>query len=969
MLMQPEDEIRKEFTPDADLEDQAWIDPPPFVGMPASAVRRAESQFYEDLQRLSQSDDPLLARGTLGRYQLISQIGQGAMGTVYSAYDPLHKRSVAIKILRTEVSQNNELRRRFEREARLLAEIQSVHVTRLFEVAEIAGYYCVVQELVNGQTLAEFVKSQGPLSESKALEISIDVATALVEIHSRGIVHRDVKPENILLCDLKASAHKSGLMDSLAKLADFGIARHHETTESIALTSGESLLGTPLYMSPEQFYGGSGVDHRSDLYSLGATLFYAVTGQPPFQSDNTLALADAHRHSPIPDAQLLNKQLSDGLCAVISKSLQKREDLRYQSASELKDDLLRLQRGQATNIASHPLLPTGDVGRMTTFAFTWELSCTPEDLWPFVSNTERLNRALGLPAVAFSIRPTESGTRNRYATFRLAGMQMQWQEHMFEWVEVQRMSVLREFHKGPLKWLTSVVELHRRTDGGTTLTHTFKVNCRHLPGLLFVKFQMQAIIRRGLDRIYRRIDAVMKNSTATQMVVDAFEDTRFMTRRASLLMDKILEQLASRNLDKPTLVKVFEFARLASAQDVSRIRPRALAARLNLPEEAVIDVCLHGVEDGLFELSWDVICPLCRIATTSKDSISELQKHARCEACNFDFDLDFSTSVEMVLRLNPEIRDPVTGQFCIGGPAHSPHVVAQTRVAAGETLTVGLDLSEGRYLLRGPQLPFSVQILVTPSGQTHQLTVDLSKGIDTQATRELAVGRQLLIIVNPGATEILVRVERSLIPDDAITAVQAAQLPFFCRTFPHQVPSALQVASIQQMTFFVVARHDSADVTKQFGELRSCELMRDHLINVMDFTNRHRASYVRTLEEGALLAFRSPSAAIQAAISVFETVPKIENEAAWIPVVSIHRGSVLVTTLNGRLEYLGTSVRIAIALAESAMPGEVMISADLISLCETSEFSKVFHRLSVGTQVSLAGVSGQETTASRFIRT
>ncbi len=920
-------------------ENETWGNAPPFVPSLRNDESKSASQFRVELERLSKSDDPLLERGTLGRYQLQRRIGRGGMGTVYAAYDPLNHRSVAIKILHAALSQDEVLRRRFQREARLLAEIDSIHVTRLFEIAEADGCYFLVQELVAGQSLAERIKSSGRLSEREAIDIAVDVATALMQLHEHGIVHRDVKPENILLCPLDTGDVEARRV--LAKLTDLGIARQDQAAESVALTSAQSMLGTPLYMSPEHFYGGAQVNNQSDLYSLGATLFHALTGQPPFQASTALALADAHRHSPTPNPQAVNKLLSDGVCEVVIKSLQKRPDSRYRSAAEFLEDLLHLQRGEATSVNTHPLLPATDSGRMATFRFSWELNCSPEELWPFVCDTERLNRAINLPSVEFSMRRTESGDRQRFAEFRFAGMRMQWQEHMFEWIEAQRLSVLREFQRGPLRWLTSVVDLHRRADGGTTLTHSFKVNGRHLPGLLFAKFQMQAVTRRALDRVYRRIDAVVGNHPQSDTLVDAFEETRSLKRRSSVLLERIVNRLSQRQLNRTALLRVTDYVRTAAAQDVSHIRPRALARKLNLATESVIDVCLHGVHEGLFELSWDVICPSCRIATQSQDAIENIKKHARCEACDFDFEVDFGTSVEMIVRVSPQIRQLDTGQYCIGGPAHSPHVVAQARVAANETVQLGLELPEGRYVLRGPQLPFSIALNVTHAAQEDRLFVDLSLCAARQSSIDLRTQRQLITVSNHGSGEVLVRIERSAIPDDAITALQAAGMPFFRRSFPDQIPTAEQVAGTQHLTFVVVTTHRTESLANRYGELRSCDLLKNHLDLLVDLATRFGGSLVRPHEEGGLLAFRNLESAIQAVNVIDETIPVLNGVAAWQPVIAIHQALVVMTTINGQIEYLGSALRVVRMLAAAGRPGEVAATSDLDARLVSAGFEPV----------------------------
>ena len=945
-----------------DLDEGDWSVPPPFVPPLRSGETASASKFHTDLERLSGSNDPLLDRGKLGRYKLLRMIGRGGMGTVYAAYDALHDRNVAVKILHAELVHQSHVRRRFEREAKMLAEIDCPFVTKLFEISDTDGYLFLVQELIEGQSLAQQIATTGRLSESETIQIGICITTALHELHSSGIVHRDVKPENILL--VRGATDDAGRV--MAKLSDLGIARMEEAPDTTAITSAQSMLGTPLYMSPEHFDGGSQVTDQSDIYSLGATLFHALTGQPPFHADTFLALADAHRHARTPNPQLLNKQISDGLCEVVIKSLQKRPDLRYRTAAELLDDLRRLQLGVATSVNSHPLLPSSTSGRMAAFSFTWEMKSSPEELWPFVSNTERLNRAINLPSVAFSMRRNAAGQRQRIAEARIGGIQMQWLEHMFEWIEARRMSVLREFESGPVCWMTSVVELNRRADGGTTLTHSIRINCRHLVGLALINLQWHALTKRSLDRVYRRIDGVIGSRKHLDTNVDAFEESTKLSPQSASLLDKIIDRLAIRNLSRMAILKITDYVRSASAQDVSHIRPKVLAKTLQLHADAVIDVCLHGAHEGLFDLSWDVICPSCRIATISQDAIANIKKHTRCEACDFDFEVNFATNVELIVRVNSQIRKPEFGQYCIGGPAHSPHVATQTRLSAGETVDLGLELPEGRYVLRGPQLPFSIPLDVHAASTIDRLVVDLSAGWSRKESAELTSLRQLITVSNHGENEILFRIERSSIPDDAVTALQAAGLPFFRLYFPNQMPSAQQLASVQNLTFIIVTNHGADELTQRVGELAACELKKQHLEQLVDLANRREGTFVRQVDEGGLLVFRSPASAVLALEHIQDTIPKTNEILSWQPVVVIQQGSVLVTTINGQLEYLGSLLRNIQLLAASGHPSEIATTSEFAALLLSAGFEVASSQNQPESAAAVVSKSATEVSTVRF---
>ncbi len=340
-----------------------------------------------------------------------------------------------------------------------------------------------------GQSLSQFLQERGRLDEPTAVCIMADVCRALVDAHQRGIVHRDVKPENILLsivdCRLPIEKAKSAIdnpQSKMVKLSDFGLARHVVETDSLNVTQAGAILGTPLYMAPEQCSGQGRIDPRTDVYAVGATLFHLLAGRPPFVADGPLQVIAMHCNEPPPPLKKLVAELSEGVCQIVDKALSKVPDLRYPDAAALLADLERLLRGEPTTIVVHPQLPACDPAKVVKYDWTWELEASPAQLWPQVSNTERFNKAIGLSAVEWNTKAGADGRVQRSGKFRKAGMTMAWQEHPFEWIEGRRFGVLREFTEGPFTWFISQVEMTPRPDGGTTLNHRLRLEPRNLLG-------------------------------------------------------------------------------------------------------------------------------------------------------------------------------------------------------------------------------------------------------------------------------------------------------------------------------------------------------------------------------------------------------------------------------------------------------------------------------------------------------
>src|SRR5262249_35175459 len=210
-----------------------------------------------------------------------------------------------------------------------------------------------------------------------------------------------------------------------------------------------------------------------------------------------------------------------------------------------------------------------------------------------------------------------------------------------------------------------------------------------------------------------------------------------------------------------------EFLLHAPGQEVARIRPLALARRLGLDADQVLAACLHGTREGLLVLLWDILCPVCRIPSTIRDTLRDLSRHGHCEACCLDFELDFANSVEIIFRVHPEIRGSDLGTYCIGGPVFSPHVAAQVRVAPGESMELDLALAEGSYRVRSPQLPCAHDFRVLPSAPLARWDLALARGPEPEFPRSLKTGRQLIGLTNRYDYELLLRVERTAPRDDA----------------------------------------------------------------------------------------------------------------------------------------------------------------------------------------------------------
>lgn len=274
----------------------------------------------ESLDFLAPSDWPD-SLGRLGAYEVKGVLGRGGMGVVLKAFDPALSRNVAIKVLAPSLANSGAARRRFLREARAAAAVVHEHVVGVFAVVESAGLPFLVMEYVPGRSLQERLDKHGPLSLPEVLRIGMQTAAGLAAAHAQGLVHRDVKPANILL--------ENGV--ERVRLTDFGLAR---AAADAALTHSGIVAGTPHYMAPEQASGET-IDHRADLFSLGGTLYAMCAGYPPFRAETPLAVIRRvcdHRPRPLRE---INPEVPAWLDAIVTRLIAKEPSRRFQTAGEV----------------------------------------------------------------------------------------------------------------------------------------------------------------------------------------------------------------------------------------------------------------------------------------------------------------------------------------------------------------------------------------------------------------------------------------------------------------------------------------------------------------------------------------------------------------------------------------------------------------------------------------------------------
>jgi len=315
------------------------------------------------------SDDPLIGRVLDGRYQVGDRVARGGMATVYQARDLRLDRTVAVKVMHSALAEDPEFVSRFEREARSAARLSHHNVVAVFDQGDDRGTLFLVMEYVPGTTLRDLIRKEAPLDPAKALAVLEPVLAALAAAHGAGMIHRDVKPENVLLAD-----------DGRIKVADFGLARA-VNAETQHTATGGVLIGTVSYLSPELVVDGK-ADARSDVYAAGVLLYEMLTGQKPHQAESPIQVAYKHVHEDIPAPSLLVPGLPAYVDALVARATARDRDLRPSDARMLLHQVRRVRQALDHGVTDDPELVADLLPRLRREDHTGELPLTPGTVLP-----------------------------------------------------------------------------------------------------------------------------------------------------------------------------------------------------------------------------------------------------------------------------------------------------------------------------------------------------------------------------------------------------------------------------------------------------------------------------------------------------------------------------------------------------------------------------------------------------------
>jgi class 3 adenylate cyclase len=580
--------------------------------------------------------------------------------------------------------------------------------------------------------------------------------------------------------------------------------------------------------------------------------------------------------------------------------------------------------------ARRPNLAAKELGQKE-FHYRWEyeLKASPAALWPAVADTNRFNRDAGVPALK-SVGPAEAegggakGPKARRLRLSKLGLNVEWEEEPFEWVRPHRFGVVRRYRGGPVAEMRVVAQLSEREGGGTLLVYEVWAKARGALGRAAIPLQIGRISARRFADTFRRYDEQAARDGQTNAPLSAAH----LGAGERALLASLERKLLETGADDRLVSRLVETVERGDELTLTRLRPYALADCWRAPRREVLQLCLLATRAGLLDLRWELLCPLCRGASRSVPTLSEISAGQHCGSCNIDFVVNFDRSVEVVFRPNASLRRVAEREFCVGGPQVTPHIVAQQLVAPGERRTLSAVLEEGRYRLRTHGSQGGVFVLVAPKGED---AAHFRADGDPWPGGELRLSKvpELTFENATGESQLFI-LERTAWNDQAATAAEVTALQLFRDLFSTEALRPGDQISVGQMTILFTDLRDSTRLYREIGDAVAFGAVMNHFDVLRDAIAGGGGSIVKTLGDAVMAVFPRPAPALRAVLLAQATLASPPASARAMSLkAGIHSGPCIAVTLNGRLDYFGSNVNIAARLEPLSTGRDCVISSDV----------------------------------------
>jgi class 3 adenylate cyclase len=567
-----------------------------------------------------------------------------------------------------------------------------------------------------------------------------------------------------------------------------------------------------------------------------------------------------------------------------------------------------------------------------------DLPFPPEAVWPALSNTDSMNRALGLPPVHYEFTANAEGGSTTRARAQVAGLEVVWQEFPFEWLEPEFYRVRRVFENGPLREANGGIELLRQPSG-TRVRVTSEILPRNMLGKFLAENVLFPKTRRDMRRITDQLAAFLrgqKPAALPRLTVQPVDEAAVQAG---------LDKLRRTGLSTENIDRLQKMLREAPDVELTHIRPLAVARHWNTDPWEVLSLFLHATRSGLLDFRWEILCPNCRSSRQQLvKSLSRLGRRSHCEVCQIEFDAQFDKSVELKFAVNPAVRRRDDQTFCLAGPGGKPHVISQTWVESGQERSWKLPPLTRPVRLRSPQVEGSVALDPGELGEDHPSFIRASAS-GFEINYERGKPRQSVARVhNPNSFPVLLSLDQMGWSDDILTAARVTNWQEFRDLFSSEVISPDEDITVGSQVILFTDLRGSTAMYRGIGDAPAYALVRDHFAVLTEAVRRHHGTVVKTIGDAVMACFSRVDEALEAVRVMNRDLPTPRsNQASATRLTlkaSLHVGPCLAVNANDRLDYFGTTINLAARMVSRCQGGDLAVSDEIFQRPEMTAFLK-----------------------------
>ncbi len=550
-------------------------------------------------------------------------------------------------------------------------------------------------------------------------------------------------------------------------------------------------------------------------------------------------------------------------------------------------------------------------GKRLEYLWRFETAAAPEDVWRVVSDTSRLNRALGGPEMHF----TEDGGRLR-GWSKNGGVRHEWVERPWSWVAGRWLAGTRVYERGFMKVMHAVHRLDEAPGDGTVVHVGFAFVPRGALGAAMIRLGFPSV-----EKGYRKVIEAIRGVERPPLLVAA---APALPPDAARRLDSIARALKEARRDPAVVDRLVDWVRTGDEADLARIQVRERARAWGADEDAVLSVFLHATRAGLLELSWDVVCPHCRGVREEHGRVDEIPRGGACAVCAIEFDTD--DAVEITFHVHPSVRPIEKRVFCAAEPATKAHVRVQLPLAPGAEHEVAPPLGPGRWRLRLHGERRYGYLDATAAAPVAEGDAAVTWRA-SEAPREVATGATpRLRLVNDGAAPTAFVVEAAQWSDSALRPGRLLSFQEFRDLFGEEYLGADVQLSVGEQTILFTDMVGSTALYARRGDPGAFVEVKKHFDQVFAIIARHRGAVVKTIGDAAMGAFNDPLDAVRASHEIHQTFPPGRTDTPAVLRISLNTGPCIAVRLNANLDYFGGTVNVAAKLQCLAEAWQVAMS-------------------------------------------